>query len=81
MNRRAGDVPKWVEISMIFIERIGFPTVAFLLIYYICYVSINKMTETLESISAEMITQRKVIEWNNQDLKEQILRLDIPRRR
>lgn len=66
---------------MIFIERIGFPTVAFLLIYYICYVSINKMTETLESISAEMITQRKVIEWNNQDLKEQILRLDIPRRR
>lgn len=88
MERRLDDVPQWMKIGMLFIERVGFPTVAFLLIYYVCYVSISRMTDTLQGISTEIQLQRKELStaidrsWkDHQDIKEQIRELDIPRKR
>lgn len=43
-----GDIPKALKMVMIFIDRVGFPVLAFLLMFYISYCSISKMTVAIQ---------------------------------
>ena len=46
------DVPKWLKMVMLFIDRVGFPVLAFLLMFYLCFSSLTKMTAALQDNSA-----------------------------
>jgi hypothetical protein len=39
-----GDIPKYVKLIMLFIDRVGFPVLAFILMFYLSYSSITKLT-------------------------------------
>ena len=41
------DIPRSMKLIMIFIDRVGFPTIAFLLMAYMCFVTLEKMTTAL----------------------------------
>jgi len=41
-------IPKKVRWMMTFINRVGFPIVAFLLMFYICYVTLEKITKAIQ---------------------------------
>ena len=46
-----GDVPKVMKLVMLFIDRVGFPTMAFLLMFYMAYCSMDKMTKAMQENS------------------------------
>lgn len=39
-----GGVPQWLKMLMIFIDRVGFPVLAFCLMFAVCWFSLEKMT-------------------------------------
>jgi hypothetical protein len=39
-----GEIPKFLKLTMAFIDRIGFPVLAFILMFYMSFVSITKVT-------------------------------------
>lgn len=41
------DMPKQLRWVMIFVDRVGFPVVAFILMCYICFVTLGKNTDVL----------------------------------
>ena len=41
------EIPKAMKLTMIFIDRVGFPTMAFLLMAYMCFVTLAKVTGAL----------------------------------
>lgn len=41
------DIPKAMKLTMLFIDRVGFPTMAFLLMAYMCFVTLSKVTGAL----------------------------------
>lgn len=45
--RLNGDVPKWMKLIMLFIDRVGFPVLAFCLMFYMSYVSLSKATDAI----------------------------------
>ena len=42
-----GDVPKYMKLLMLFIDRVGFPVLAFILMFWLSYNSIGKMTTAI----------------------------------
>lgn len=44
-----GDIPKTLKIAMLFIDRVGFPILAFCLMFWMSYTSLDKVTEALTS--------------------------------
>lgn len=77
-----GDVPRWMKLIMLFIDRVGFPAMAFVLMFYVSYVSIEKMTEAIkESTAATMafkITSedfQKIVVKDHEALKTQVSEL------
>jgi len=49
-----GDVPKYLKLLMLFIDRVGFPTMAFIAMFYVSYCSMDKMTKALQDNSVVM---------------------------
>lgn len=45
-----GDVPKFMKLVMLFIDRVGFPTMAFLLMFYMANVGMDKQTKALDRV-------------------------------
>jgi hypothetical protein len=45
------ELPKWLKLIMAFIDRVGFPVMAFLLMWYMSSVSIAKINCTLETVT------------------------------
>lgn len=39
-----GEIPKVLKLIMVFIDRVGFPVLAFVLMVYLSFVSIQKVT-------------------------------------
>jgi len=50
------DIPRTLKWTMEFINRTGFPAVAFLLMTYICFTSLNKLTDALNQNTAILAT-------------------------
>lgn len=75
------DMPRSVRILMAFINRVGFPIVAFLLIFYVCYVSLGRMTEAMMTMQQSISLSNERIRSDYQQIKDSIDRLDVPRRR
>ena len=63
-------IPNNIKVLFTIINRVGFPIVAFLLMFYVCYTSLAKMTDSLNFLGQEV-----------QGLKRDIHELDVPRKR
>jgi len=46
-----GDVPRWMKLAMLFIDRVGFPALAFILMFWMANCSISEMTKALKDMS------------------------------
>ena len=44
-------IPKFMKLVMLFIDRVGFPVLAFILMFFMSYVSLNKITTALQENS------------------------------
>lgn len=56
MNGIASDteLPKSLKLIMVFIDRVGFPTMAFLLMSYMCFATLEKMTVAINDNTAAL---------------------------
>lgn len=48
LKRGNGEVPAVLKYLMVFIDRVGFPIVAFLIMTYLCFVSLRELGKTIE---------------------------------
>ena len=46
-----GDVPKFMKLIMLFIDRVGFPTLAFIAMFYMAYIGIDKQNKALDEVT------------------------------
>jgi len=53
------EIPKLLRYTMLFIDRVGFPIVAFLIMAYMCFVTIQKNTEALGNLTEAVKSLRK----------------------
>lgn len=44
-----GDIPRWLKWTFIAINRVGFPIVAFGLMYYMCETAVKANTEAISA--------------------------------
>ena len=42
-----GDIPRYMKLIMVFIDRVGFPVLAFILMFYLAFSSLQKSTEAI----------------------------------
>lgn len=47
-----GEIPLKLKWALIAINRVGFPILAFLIMTYLCYVSLNRNTEAISKLTA-----------------------------
>lgn len=50
MSNEMSEIPKWLKLTMAFIDRVGFPVMAFVMMFYMSYSSINKIDCTLNAV-------------------------------
>ena len=57
MNIRPAIITNWMKITMTFIDRIGFPVLAFLLMWYLNI----KLTHTIEDLDKTLTEIKQVL--------------------
>jgi hypothetical protein len=50
MSDELNDIPRWLKWVMTFIDRVGFPILAFLLMWYMVTTTIDKNTLALNNL-------------------------------
>ena len=48
------DIPKWLRLIMAFIDRVGFPILAFCMMFYMSYSAIEKTNTTLKEVVSSL---------------------------
>jgi hypothetical protein len=51
-NEFNGDIPLKLKWTLTAINRVGFPILAFLIMTYLCYVSLNRNTDAIAKLTA-----------------------------
>ena len=74
-----GEIPKWLKMLMVFIDRVGFPILAFLLMFYVSYVSITRMTAILQDLTLKLTNTTEKAILDHEEIKKEIKRLNVPR--
>lgn len=64
------ELPKSLRYAMIFIDRVGFPTLAFLLMSYICFVSLKEQAAAMSEISQVLTSLGIEIKEMRKDFNE-----------
>jgi hypothetical protein len=74
-----GDIPQVLKIVMVFIDRVGFPVLAFILMFYLSYSGLGKMTTAIESNTLALskldgvnANYQKIIIGNQEQIKSDI---------
>ena len=74
-----GDIPQVLKIAMVFIDRVGFPVLAFILMFYLSYSGLGKMTTAIESntlalskLDGANVNYQKIIIGNQEQIKADI---------
>lgn len=63
-HERLDDAPKWLKWSLTVFNRAGFPTLAFMLITYICFITLKEQTKAIEDFKSVMVQMTMSIERN-----------------
>ena len=48
-------VPEWLKYAMAFIDRVGFPVMAFLLMFYLCFRTLTDNTTVLTEVNKALV--------------------------
>ena len=51
-----GDIPKYLKLIMVFIDRVGFPVLAFILMFIMASVSLQKATDAIQDNTKALVT-------------------------
>jgi len=66
-----GSIPQWMKIIMIFVDRIGFPALAFCLMFYMSYSSLGKVSTAMVQMTTALSEYRvESIAFRNQVIKD-----------
>lgn len=49
------NIPGWLRLVMLFIDRVGFPVLAFILLFFVCFVSIDKATSAIQDNTKALV--------------------------
>ena len=63
-QQKFGDIPSWMRFLMIFIDRVGFPILAFLLMSYMSFVSIARVTDALLKNTELLVSLKASVDTN-----------------
>lgn len=66
---RVGDMPAWMKWGLTIFNRAGFPTLAFALICYICFVTIKDQTRAIEEFKNVLSQMTESIDRNTQSVQ------------
>lgn len=69
-HERNTDIPSWLKWSLAVFDRAGFPTLAFLLITYICFVTLKNQTQAIEDFKNVMATMTQSIDRNTLSIEK-----------
>ena len=70
-----GDIPKVLKLVMVFIDRVGFPTLAFILMFYLSTTAIGKITDAVNRVSESVTNNAKMlleIKTSSQKFEERV---------
>lgn len=82
MDYTNGEVPKTLKLVMIFIDRVGFPVLAFILMFFMSYTSLAKVTKAMEEntkalveFSVRSIEFQKIVCVDHSAMQEDLKRI------
>lgn len=67
---RNADIPNWLKWGLTVFNRAGFPALAFILITYICFVTLKDQTQTIEQFKNIMVQMTSAIEHNTTSVQQ-----------
>lgn len=70
MDSGMNELPKTLRLLMVFIDRVGFPVLAFLLMFFYAYQTLNKMTVAVSEMTANI----KLLSDKNTSQNDAIIR-------
>lgn len=68
-HERTEDIPAWLRWSLTVFNRAGFPALAFMLIAYICFVTLKDQTKAIEDFRFTITAMTQAIERNTQSVE------------
>ena len=78
-----GDIPNSIKILMVFIDRVGFPIMAFLLMFYMSYFTLKQVTGSINEATKVLVELKASVDRHNRISEpaiERILGKDFRRR-
>ncbi len=67
-HERMDDAPKWLKWTLTIYNRAGFPTLAFLLICYICFITLHGQTDAIQEFKVVMMQMTNSIQRNTESV-------------
>lgn len=68
-HERDKDIPEGLKWALAVYNRAGFPTLAFLLIVYICFVTLRNQTEAIEQFKQVMVQLKQSVDLNTSSVE------------
>jgi len=75
-----GDVPKYLKLLMLFIDRVGFPVLAFCLMFWLSFSALNDNTKALNAFSKESQVFSAGVTAEHKFMCETLIRIENKRR-
>lgn len=70
-HERIDDLPGWLRWAMAFINRVGFPIVAFAFMSYMCFFVLKENTKAIESMKEVLISMDGSLKQQTRALRHQ----------
>lgn len=71
-----GELPGALRMTMVFIDRVGFPILAFLLMFIYAFYSLGKMTDTLSALITTINEKSTLATSEHREIVDAIRQLD-----
>lgn len=66
---RKTDLPDWLRWSLILFDRAGFPALAFVMVTYICFVTLKEQTRAIDAFKMTINLMTQAIDRNTSSLQ------------
>jgi hypothetical protein len=67
------ELPSFLKMIMVFIDRVGFPVLAFILMFYMAFVSLGKITVVMDK-NATVLTELVTFEKSSYDTLKDLIK-------
>lgn len=69
-HERSGDIPDWLKWSLAVFNRAGFPAFAFVVITYICFITLKDQTKAIDQFKDVMTQMTNSIDRNTASVQQ-----------